>query len=246
MKKFLLISALMFVGAIAAWAQDVIVTRNAQKIDAKVIEISDTEVKYKKQSNPDGPTYVEKKSNIATIVYSNGDVEVFADVVSEEPESANVKSEEPKSAVVETPEDKPAEEIAASLPTAYSLTEWKGKNLPKFVYQRVEVPGKKYKKYRYVSVDGSLVLTSAQFENLIEAYCPEAFKYVKRSRTFLVLEAVSIFLGLIPVLIFYVCGISASGKILPTYNNSCATQPISMEIQEEESDTAGSMALAIP
>ena len=68
MKKFLLISALMFVGAVAAWAQDVIVTRDSRKIEAVVLEISDSEVKYKKQSNPDGPTYVEKTSNIATIV----------------------------------------------------------------------------------------------------------------------------------------------------------------------------------
>ena len=225
MKKFLLISALMFVGAVAAWAQDVIVTRDSRKIEAVVLEISDSEVKYKKQSNPDGPTYVEKTSNIATIVYSNGEVEVFPDAAVQE--------------VVETTS-------AATGQPVYAFMGWSGNQLPKFVYEKVHVPGKKYKKYRYVAVDGSMVLTGGEFWDLIKTYCPEAYKYCRKYHTFVILECVSIWLGLIPVMIFCICANSAEGKILPTYNNSCATQPLSLSPVEEDSDDGAEVALAIP
>ncbi|MBP5318369.1 MAG: hypothetical protein J6Y77_03085, partial [Paludibacteraceae bacterium] len=200
-------------------------TRDSRKIEAVVLEISDSEVKYKKQSNPDGPTYVEKKSNIATIVYSNGDVEVFPDAAVQE--------------VVETTS-------AATGQPVYAFMGWSGNQLPKFVYEKVHVPGKKYKKYRYVAVDGSMVLTDGEFEDYIKTYCPEAYKYHRRAVTFLVLECVSILLGLIPVIIFACCGISASHNILPTYNNSCATQPLSLNPMEEDSDDGAEVALAIP
>lgn len=58
-------------------AQDVIVTRQAERIDAKVLEVSETEIKYKKSSNLNGPTFVLSTEKIASILYANGEVQVF-------------------------------------------------------------------------------------------------------------------------------------------------------------------------
>lgn len=58
-------------------AQDVIVTRDSKRIDAKVEEISETEVRYHRQDNPAGPVFVMPTSQIASIVFANGDVTTF-------------------------------------------------------------------------------------------------------------------------------------------------------------------------
>ena len=59
------------------WAQDIIVTTSSERIDAKVLEVSETEVKYKRHDNLQGPTFVISTSNIASIIYQNGDVQTF-------------------------------------------------------------------------------------------------------------------------------------------------------------------------
>ena len=58
-------------------AQDIIVTKQATRIDAKILEVSDTEVRYKKTSNMDGPTFVMSTSEISSILYANGEVMVM-------------------------------------------------------------------------------------------------------------------------------------------------------------------------
>ena len=58
-------------------AQDVIITREAKRIEAKIIEVSSTEIKYKEFSNQDGPTFVLNTTEINTIIYKNGSVKVF-------------------------------------------------------------------------------------------------------------------------------------------------------------------------
>lgn len=58
-------------------AQDVIVTQESELIEADILEISETEVKYKKHSNPTGPTFVLSTAKISSIIYANGDVQAF-------------------------------------------------------------------------------------------------------------------------------------------------------------------------
>ena len=80
MKKTLLLFLAM-AGCIAtAAAQDMIIKRDASRIEARVTEISPAEVRYKRFSNPDGPTYVLPVSEIAAIRYANGEEERFAEV----------------------------------------------------------------------------------------------------------------------------------------------------------------------
>ena len=59
-------------------AQDVIVKRNGEELQCKILEVSKNEVKYKRWTNQDGPAFAEKKSDIFMIKYENGEKEVVA------------------------------------------------------------------------------------------------------------------------------------------------------------------------
>lgn len=76
MKKLLLLSiaALM---AINMFSQDVIVTLDSKRIDAKVEEVSAEYIKYRKTSNPTGPLFVMNTDDIRLIAYENGEVQTF-------------------------------------------------------------------------------------------------------------------------------------------------------------------------
>lgn len=77
MKKRLLFLLAALCCALPAAAQDWIVRHDSARIEARVTEVSPAEVRYKRFSNPDGPTYVLPRGDIAAIRYANGEVEVF-------------------------------------------------------------------------------------------------------------------------------------------------------------------------
>ena len=77
MKKILLF--LMLFMATSVFAQDVIVKKDGSTILSKIIEIGTSEVKYKKYSNQNGPTYSIRKSEIQAINYPNGEKETFTE-----------------------------------------------------------------------------------------------------------------------------------------------------------------------
>ncbi|MES2284476.1 MAG: DUF4190 domain-containing protein [Bacteroidota bacterium] len=66
---------------------DVIALKNGEEINAKVLEISQTEIKYKKCDNLDGPTFIIPKSNATKIKFSNGTTEVINSVAAKTEES---------------------------------------------------------------------------------------------------------------------------------------------------------------
>ena len=61
----------------ACFAQDMIVTKDSRKIEAKVTEVNADNVRYKNFNNQDGPVYSLSKNDIVTIIYQNGQVETF-------------------------------------------------------------------------------------------------------------------------------------------------------------------------
>ena len=74
-----LLSAVCFIAlSCACFAQDIIVTRDSKRIEAKVTEVNVDNVKYKIFDYQDGPVYTLQKSDIVTILYQNGLVETFA------------------------------------------------------------------------------------------------------------------------------------------------------------------------
>lgn len=58
-------------------AQDKIYKADSSIIEAKVSEITDTEIKYTKFSNPNGPKYTIQKSSVLQIVFENGEKEFY-------------------------------------------------------------------------------------------------------------------------------------------------------------------------
>ena len=56
---------------------DTLKLKNGEEIKAKVLEISQTEIKYKKCDNLTGPAYVLPKSDVLKIKYSTGAIEII-------------------------------------------------------------------------------------------------------------------------------------------------------------------------
>ena len=61
----------------SCYAQDYITKTTGDSIPAKVLEITSSEIKYKKVDNPNGPTYSVLKSDIFYIRYENGSTEII-------------------------------------------------------------------------------------------------------------------------------------------------------------------------
>ena len=77
MKKLLLLLPLIAITSIA-FSQDNIVLKNGDEIVAKIFEVGESNIKYKKFNNQDGPIYTKSKDEIFYIKYSNGDKEMFS------------------------------------------------------------------------------------------------------------------------------------------------------------------------
>lgn len=56
-------------------SQDVILKKDNTTVLSKVIEVTSTEIKYKKWSNQEGPTYSISRSEVVSINYQNGEVD---------------------------------------------------------------------------------------------------------------------------------------------------------------------------
>lgn len=76
MKK-LFFSFFITVLAVNAYAQDTIIKTSGDKVVAKITEITPAEIKYKRFDFQDGPSYIESKSSVKEIHFSNGMVEVI-------------------------------------------------------------------------------------------------------------------------------------------------------------------------
>lgn len=77
MKRFVFVIAALMASAAMVQAQDLITKKDGQDIEAKVLEVSPNEVKYKLYDEPDGATYIVKKSELLMIRYESGRNEVF-------------------------------------------------------------------------------------------------------------------------------------------------------------------------
>jgi len=73
-KKYYLLPLLFSLSAIL-FAQDIIITKKGDTIEAKVITVYEAVIKYAHFSDPDGPTSLILKSNIESLTYENGIVE---------------------------------------------------------------------------------------------------------------------------------------------------------------------------
>ena len=77
--KHIVLAVMCMTGSYAS-AQDMIVKKDGNVIQTKVIKIGTSEVEYKKWSNQDGPQYSIAISDILAINYKNGEKETFDNV----------------------------------------------------------------------------------------------------------------------------------------------------------------------
>lgn len=75
--KKALLTTFAFLTLYAANAQDKIYRRDGSLLDAKVTEVNNRTISYKKAENLEGPTYVIDRSEVEKIKYENGSIEYF-------------------------------------------------------------------------------------------------------------------------------------------------------------------------
>jgi len=98
MKLKLLLPGLMLC-VLSASAQDLITMTDGSTIKAKVEEITDSAIKYRKHANPTGPVYTVKLDAVSKIVYNNGETDIF-NATAEAP--ATVEESQPATAQPQT------------------------------------------------------------------------------------------------------------------------------------------------
>ncbi len=78
-KALFAMAAFMLLSTCQIFAQDLITLKDGTDIQAKVLEITPTELKYKKYNNQEGPTFTILKKEILMVRYENGEKDVFND-----------------------------------------------------------------------------------------------------------------------------------------------------------------------
>lgn len=188
-------------------AKDVIVTKDAQQIEAKITEVSESEVKYKKASNPNGPTFVMSTDKIATVVYENGEIQTF------QPQAVEVNQEKDPQVVSAVPVEKEVKKESNAKVSSH----------PKILYSRITLPNGKRRK-RYHSEDNSLIMKSSEFVSYLAAYCPDAHRQLRKANGIGVAAVFMDFVFLPAGLALAIVSSVQSDKVLPMYNEKCAEE----------------------
>ncbi len=173
MKKKIFLLLLMAGQFMAGSAKDVIVLNNTSSIEAKILEVTPTEVKYKKLNYLDGPTFVIHKSDIRTITYGNGDVESFAQkeekstLVDSTSNSATASANTTASVSASANDSATATVSASTLPPIDSEKSIAPKEEPTYpMLDRI--------KGKYVL--GDMVMDKKEYGKFLDANCPIAYE----------------------------------------------------------------------
>ncbi|WP_461117027.1 hypothetical protein [Spirosoma jeollabukense] len=81
----------LFMGLLSApfvYGQDNIILKNGSEIQAKVLEVSPGQIKYRRQDNPDGPIYTTGTTDVLLIKYANGTKDVLGQSANRPPRTA--------------------------------------------------------------------------------------------------------------------------------------------------------------
>ncbi len=70
--------------AFSVFSQDIITKKSGEDISAKITEVTQTEIKYKKFDNIEGPIFSVLKSEVIMIRYENGTKDIFNDITTQQ------------------------------------------------------------------------------------------------------------------------------------------------------------------
>lgn len=127
---FFLANSFMFLlSSVSLRAQDTIVKLNGEIIPAKIIEVGTNAIRYTKSDIKEGPTFVDYKTDIAYIRYSNGKKEI----ISKQPQVATIQ--------------KPMMDTASAKPDAFdAYTPPSSKTRIEFMNNKYTVNGQRVKR----------------------------------------------------------------------------------------------------
>ncbi len=77
MKKLFYSLLFLLTSTVFMQAQDVITKHDGEDIQAKILEVNQNEIKYKRSNNPDGPTFTISKSEVLMVRYADGSKDLF-------------------------------------------------------------------------------------------------------------------------------------------------------------------------
>jgi hypothetical protein len=90
-------------------AQDLLTKRSGEEVNVKIVEITPSEVKYRRFDNPDGPLVSVWKTDVFMVRYANGTKEVFSKPAAAAPVAEPPVTSTGQPAIgVEVPGDAPA------------------------------------------------------------------------------------------------------------------------------------------
>jgi hypothetical protein len=116
---FLALVSASFLHAQTSRKPDVISLRDATKLEVLIQEVEENVIKYKKLSDPEGPLFSIRKTEIASIQYGNGETETFEAVLEVPsyyaPGAAKPPASRPSARAI-TPKAKFQEELQAATP----------------------------------------------------------------------------------------------------------------------------------
>lgn len=109
-KSMLLFAGCMLLSSLFSTtrAQDIIVLKDGTLVHSKVCEVTPTEIKYIKLSNPDGPLYTIEKSSVLAINYQNGEKETYAETPSPQSPAPALSPSAPREVAVAPADDNEA------------------------------------------------------------------------------------------------------------------------------------------
>src|SRR5688500_716753 len=93
LKLSFLISFIFVSAGFKAFCQDTIYKTNGTEIQAKILEITSSEIKYKRFDNLQGPTIYMPKAEVFMIKYENGTKEIINQQPGQEKKKQEVKTE---------------------------------------------------------------------------------------------------------------------------------------------------------
>ena len=79
MKKIIFYSLITICTLANSFSQDMITKKTGEDVSAKILEITNSEIKFKKTDNLEGPIFSILKSDVLLIRYKNGSKDVFSE-----------------------------------------------------------------------------------------------------------------------------------------------------------------------
>ncbi|MBX0291529.1 hypothetical protein K3G63_13850 [Hymenobacter sp. HSC-4F20] len=109
---------LFMLAGVVAHAQDLLTKSSGEELQVKVLEITPTEVRYKRTDNPDGPLITVRRADVFMIRYANGTKELLggASALPSTPPAGSSSTTAPKTGTVPGDEESMYEDVQLNGP----------------------------------------------------------------------------------------------------------------------------------